>query len=119
MNPEVKQLWLDALRSGEYKQGRNVLRDKNDNYCCLGVLTDLYVKNVPDAGCWVPDDDNNGRYKFNNNITYLPNDVADWSGVVCVDPIIKDENGNTQSLALLNDSGYSFNAIANIIETQY
>lgn len=48
MNPEVKALWLEALRSGRYQQGRGRLRtanpDGSSNYCCLGVLCDLYDK---------------------------------------------------------------------------
>ena len=39
-----KKKWLAALRSGEYKQGRGVLRRRRrgvDRYCCLGVLADL------------------------------------------------------------------------------
>lgn len=38
MNPEAKEKWLTALRSGHYAQGRVVLRSENDRYCCLGVL---------------------------------------------------------------------------------
>ncbi len=37
--------WSKALRSGEYKQGRNQLRtpsvEGKRSYCCLGVLADL------------------------------------------------------------------------------
>ena len=56
MNAEVKQQWLDALRSGEYEQTRGRLRrgmpldpedlddGYNAGYCCLGVLCDLAVK---------------------------------------------------------------------------
>jgi hypothetical protein len=40
MNPEVKQKWIAALRSGKYKQGTSWLRT-NKGYCCLGVLSDL------------------------------------------------------------------------------
>lgn len=45
--PRVKKLWIDALRSGKYKQAVNALKDiKNDGtvrgYCCLGVLQELY-----------------------------------------------------------------------------
>lgn len=32
--------WIEALRSGNYKQGTGKLRDKNNCYCCLGVLAD-------------------------------------------------------------------------------
>lgn len=39
MKQEIAQKWIAALRSGEYKQGKNVLYDARDNsYCCLGVL---------------------------------------------------------------------------------
>lgn len=42
MNKELKQKWLAALRSGEYKQGEGKLYNPLDNsYCCLGVLCDL------------------------------------------------------------------------------
>ena len=61
---EVYHLWLNALRSGEYKQARGCLHDEDsyvdDNgddvyndeddksfvggFCCLGVLCDLAVK---------------------------------------------------------------------------
>lgn len=41
MNPQVKTRWVEALRSGEYKQGRWQLRQPTageTEYCCLGVL---------------------------------------------------------------------------------
>ncbi len=43
MNKEIKQKWIDALQSGDYKQCKGRLAD-NDSFCCLGVLTDLYLK---------------------------------------------------------------------------
>jgi len=39
-NEQVKQ-WTDALRSGEYKQGKGALCNVN-GFCCLGVLCDLH-----------------------------------------------------------------------------
>lgn len=41
MKADIKQQWLDALRSGEYEQGEGELCTDNDGrleYCCLGVL---------------------------------------------------------------------------------
>ena len=35
-----QQRVLDALRSGNYKQGRGALRTEDDEYCCLGVMCD-------------------------------------------------------------------------------
>lgn len=43
VSPEMHALrrkWIDALRSGVYKQGRNQLRPTNESMCCLGVLCD-------------------------------------------------------------------------------
>lgn len=45
MNKEMKEKWVEALRSGEYNQGKGRLRQANQYgsyYCCLGVLRDLY-----------------------------------------------------------------------------
>lgn len=41
---DLQRQWLAALRSKNYKQGRGVLKDSYDQYCCLGVLAEL-------AGC--------------------------------------------------------------------
>lgn len=39
MKAELKEKWVAALRSGEYKQGKNLLHNREDNtFCCLGVL---------------------------------------------------------------------------------
>lgn len=36
--PDFKKKWLEALRSGEYKQGIGTLYNEHGNeYCCLGV----------------------------------------------------------------------------------
>ena len=37
MNADLKARWIAALRSGEFKQAFGELQ-KNDGYCCLGVL---------------------------------------------------------------------------------
>ena len=47
MNPRVKSLWLEALRSGQYNYGRLRIRQTHDGtvqHCVLGVLADLYCK---------------------------------------------------------------------------
>lgn len=45
MNPEIKQKWLEALRSGDYEQGKSYLHrideEGVDRYCCLGVLCNV------------------------------------------------------------------------------
>lgn len=48
MKENIANMWVDALRSGEYKQVKNTLcgvrNDGEIGFCCLGVLTDLYMK---------------------------------------------------------------------------
>lgn len=44
MNKELKQKWVAALRSGEYKQGKGKLlyhENGETSYCCLGVLCEV------------------------------------------------------------------------------
>lgn len=40
MEPRIKELWLKALRSGTFPQGRLYL-DVDEKYCCLGVLCSI------------------------------------------------------------------------------
>lgn len=55
MNKERKAQWIEALRSGKYKQGRCYLRipkqDGVDEFCCLGVACD-----ISEVGRWVDGD---------------------------------------------------------------
>ncbi len=43
MKKDIKALWLQMLRSGNYRQTREVLKEVSNTgrtkYCCLGVLT--------------------------------------------------------------------------------
>lgn len=63
MNEELKRKWVNALFSGEYKQGRGALRggENNDEFCCLGVLCDIYDSSFWDGflydvnDCTLPD----------------------------------------------------------------
>ena len=43
MKEHVKDLWVAALRSGEYDQSVSVLQDEF-GYCCLGVLCEVGKK---------------------------------------------------------------------------
>ena len=40
MEKELRDRWVAALRSGEYKQGKSALR-RDGKYCCLGVLREI------------------------------------------------------------------------------
>lgn len=49
MDPELKAKWVEALRSGRYKQGRRCLGDGEyaPYYCCLGVLNKVAGLGLP------------------------------------------------------------------------
>ena len=108
MNPQIKQKWVDALRSGDYQQTKGRLR-KEDEFCCLGVLCDLYGKenNVEWQHNEVDD------YFYEKNSTVLPLSVMEWADV---DGQSADICNVTETLAGLNDSGSTFNEIADLIE---
>jgi len=109
MNPQIKQKWVSALRSGEYQQTQKRLRTE-DGFCCLGVLCDLYIKenNVE----WNLANDGH-TYEFQDNKSILPSSVMEWAGVERHNP---DINNGTETLAGLNDTGCTFEQIADLIE---
>ncbi len=49
---EFRTEWLTALRSGLYKQGKNLLVDDNGKYCCLGVACLVAQVNLLDMVGW-------------------------------------------------------------------
>lgn len=112
MNSTIKQRWVAALRSGEYAQGKSVLRNQDNQYCCLGVLTDLYAKEFNIS--WKYDDDNNS-YALTNEAfgssTYLIPSVIQWAELSSFNPIVQDF-----TLSYMNDSGKTFEEIADAIE---
>jgi hypothetical protein len=113
MNPQIKQKWVDALRSGDYKQGQDHLRT-NSGFCCLGVLCDLYIKENQLE--WEPSTHYKNFYVFQDMATILPLSVVEWSGVEGCNPHIND---GESTLAKLNDRGSTFNEIADVIEKQF
>lgn len=100
MNKEIKAKWVEALRSGKYKQGKSRLRTRT-GYCCLGVLCSvLKARNWADGSA------------------ALPRLVQQQAGLSSGLPEIKYK-GETTHLAYLNDGeGLDFNQIADLIEAQ-
>lgn len=131
MNPGIKKRWLEALRSGEYKQGRSFLRAKDKNgdlrHCCLGVLTDLFVNDHVGTRWYEEDKDQFTRrvsYEFDGAEDYPSERVWRWAGLSESSPIVilkkKDPFGYIQKsdLASLNDDRKTFSTIAKYIEEQ-
>lgn len=123
INPEVKDKWLKALRSGEYKQGKGALKTNDDKFCCLGVLCDLYQKEHEEAK-WVDSTDKNLSEGTNKDLfedghgsvrAGIPTDaVIRWAGMKEPNPKVGSFGGST--LAKLNDNGSTFDEIADLIE---
>jgi len=123
VKPEVKEKWLAALRSGEYPQSAHALRS-NEGYCCLGVLCDLYRLENPSR--WVEDHDDLGTAavewdpKRAVSIVVPPMVVMRWAGLSEQNPCVnlEDDEGEERvtDLANLNDSGLTFEQLADVIE---
>jgi hypothetical protein len=118
MKTEIKQQWVTALRSGEYTQASSNLRTE-DGYCCLGVLCDLYSK---DTGTeWLVNHTADPKpipfYHFITESSFLPIAVSRWAGLEKSSPEVVEWDG-TAELAQLNDTGFTFTQIAQLIEDQ-
>jgi len=138
MDKQRKAEWTAALRSGNYEQGAGALRPVDDNYCCLGVLCDLYAKATGEA--WGKDDGDESLGQMHNQDSSLPAEVAKWADLqrgemlstgtkdgesIACDVRAKhttlDEDGdkvNCTTLAEMNDRGVNFADIADVIEAQ-
>lgn len=115
MNPEVKAKWLAALRSGEYTQGTGTLRDEFDNFCCLGVLCAIAVKDGLEIDVAAPGE--NGAWSYDGEEWFLPPKVSYWAGMDKNDPRIA-VSGYTRVSDLNDDAGMTFEQIADVIEVE-
>lgn len=118
MKKAIKKKWIKALRSKEYQQGKYTLRSSDNEFCCLGVLCDLYARENSDIS-W---DDNSGypdHYTFDGRSMYLPITVRQWAGLDESNPLVKTSKGRELSLGVLNDNddfGLTFKGISDAIE---
>lgn len=107
MNKELKKEWCKALRDegkhkGLYKQGRVHLNNNNEMYCCLGVLCE--IAKVPKKAHTLQ----TGIYCYDDCFTTIGDKLSNKLGLPY-----------KQAAHLMgeNDSGISFGAIANWIES--
>jgi hypothetical protein len=102
---EHRRLWVEALRSGKYRQAIGDLRS-DDGFCCLGVGCDISgLGHWEDTRYITPDFRHEGT---------LETDVQEWLGLAGME----GEYWET-SLARLNDNDKKTLAeIADIIESE-
>lgn len=119
MNAAIKERWVAALRSGRYQQTRGWLFRTTPTdtapagFCCLGVLCELAVEDgVATAASgpgYVASDSGDEEYV---ETSLLPRHVMEWAGLTTRYGL----NLGETTLSGLNDSGRSFDEIADIIE---
>lgn len=101
------ELWIKALESGEYKQGKGYLQQSNGKFCCLGVACDLANKTGVRKVEIVVDDN-----------TCLPLKMQNFLGISGIGDFSKTvvyKGNGWESLAGLNDDGMTFKQIAKVI----
>lgn len=107
MNSEPKQLWLAALRSGNFPQAQGRLKTTS-GYCCLGVLCE-----ISGLGHWtaINGGDHDPDFKLDGTDsweeTMPPDEVQQWAGI---------SHATADKLATMNDDGAPFKEIATYIE---
>lgn len=120
MNKEIADKWTKELRSDKYRQGKRMLKTAGNEFCCLGVLCEIYHAETKEGkwewGGW---NDKKPHFMIDNEVvmSMLPDKVLAWAEM-------KDELGSfigtdKVSLASYNDSGYTFKEIADIIEADW
>jgi len=104
--PENIQKWVDALRSGHYKQVKDTLKGKMEDgtvgFCCLGVYCDINGREVKTE---YPNE--YGDFNFDGSprhYSWLERQVGE---------VIVDLGAG------MNDDGHSFSEIADKIEEEY
>ena len=132
MKKRIRDLWIKALRSGKYKKGVDHLCTINENgsrsYCCLGVLTELAIKdgvkikkdvinsNWPRCSSYI-----NYTGPEDSMYSYLLRSVMKWAGLHDFDPLLRPETSRSANIMAseINDNGNvntTFRKIADLIE---
>lgn len=122
VNNDRVRLLVDALRSGEYKQGEGSLRrnlEGNPKFCCLGVACDIAKKNGLEIKILGDEEDDNDVF-YDEEGEFLPDSVRDWYGFVDMDPIVDTELHGKILATEANDTyELDFPAIAKAFEDEY
>lgn len=120
---QFRAKWVEALRSGRFKQGMGSLAHESEGqtlYCCLGVACEVYRENggvlskrrddLLGADEW--------EYGADHDTTGLPTKVAKALGITNAAELVSKTRTVMRRLDLadVNDSGGTFEDIARIIE---
>jgi len=108
LDKEIKKAWIEALRSGKYKQGRMCLKRDNE-YCCLGVLCEINNK-LEEFGCLIG---------TSNNV-YLSENLEEEFNLIYNGHFKGFLIDEMRCLTEMNDSrNFTFEQIAEVIELYF
>lgn len=113
MDPDIKNEWIERLRSGTIPQTINRLGRADGSRCCLGVLCDIAVEhNVITVTT-----EHRDLPLYDDEDSVLPFRVMRWARL---DTIDEGRNGHIEAvdepLSSMNDTGMTFDQIADVIE---
>lgn len=106
-------MWVEALRSGQYKKGTGRLRPTYDSFCCLGVLCNLHAMEHPSIAAIQED-----PHLYMNESVGLPRAVQVWAGLDGFFGGSVVLYGRLEGLDYWNDRGVDFKTLADAIEKQ-
>lgn len=110
MSHDILKEWIEALRSGKYKQGKMQLKlahKKGDQFCCLGVLCDI-IDNSKWENC-----------KMDGSLcqNYMGADIFPPEHIRIIPKNMNNSNTLRGMLSHQNDDlGWDFTKIADYIE---
>lgn len=120
----IKNQWVATLRSGKYPQGVGALATDDDRHCCLGVLCEI----LPGVTSTVDARTGKSEFRYDDPypaINYLPRGIATkyfhgqdnprielWDDLTFRNSTLT----STTTLANLNDDGFTFKQIADVID---
>lgn len=107
--------WIDALRSGEFKQAKGCLENKDGN-CCMGVGCRILPRLPEPPALAIGHNTINGRTTFDGEEGEMPDAAQEAYGLR--DPCgCWEMSGVGKALTVVNDNGKSFAQIADKIES--
>ena len=86
-----------------------------EEYCCLGVACEVYNRYHPKNKLEI--EEHEGEKLYNGFALVLPPEVEEWLGLASENGFFNGD-GTKYSLTQLNDAGYTFAEIADIIESE-
>lgn len=132
-NQENIRKWVEALRSGEYRQGKGYLQTGDGRFCCLGVACEISglveVAPPPERVTAKTGEFYTGggeRLAYINptdesdwSRVVLPVAVQDWLGLDRDNPYLTWGDDRREAANLNDEFDLSFSEIADLIEEEY